>query len=70
MFSGYVSHAPSVAYGRANVLLNGVFLTQLAHTFPDTDASMVWQPFNYRTISRRRTGQGRRPLAPPRRSQG
>jgi hypothetical protein len=47
LFSGYVSHNPSVAYGRANVLLNGVFFAQLAHTIPDTNANMQWQPFTY-----------------------
>lgn len=48
VFSGYVSHNPSVPYGRANVFLNGVFFTQLTHEIPDTNPDMKWQPFAYR----------------------
>jgi hypothetical protein len=48
LFSGYVSHNPSVPYGRANVFLNGVFFTQLAHAIPNRNPEMQWQPFSYR----------------------
>jgi len=48
LFSGYVSHNPSVYFGRADVFLNGVFLTQLRHAVPNRSADMQWLPFTYR----------------------
>ena len=48
LFTGYVSHNPSVPYGRANVFLNGVFFTRLTHGIPDSNPHMQWQRFTYR----------------------
>jgi hypothetical protein len=48
LFSGYVSHNPSVTYGRANVLVNGALLAQLSHQIPNSSTNMQWQPFAYR----------------------
>jgi Protein of unknown function (DUF642)/Fibronectin type III domain len=48
LFSGYLSHNPGVAFGRADILLSGAAFVQLAHNLRNTNAEMKWQFFSYR----------------------
>jgi hypothetical protein len=46
-FSGWVAHNPEIAYGRAEVRLNGHLFVYLQHDAPATKQNMQWSPFTY-----------------------
>jgi hypothetical protein len=46
-FSGWLSHNPGLPWARANVFLNGRFLTQLWHDRRNSVTSMSWTQFNH-----------------------
>src|SRR5205823_5465791 len=52
IFSGWISHNPSIAEGRADVYLNDQHFVQLFHSNAlygeTTNSNMRWQPFSYR----------------------
>jgi streptogramin lyase len=47
LFSGWVSHNSGIREGRADVSLNGIFLTELFHNIPGSDGAMHWAPFAF-----------------------
>jgi hypothetical protein len=48
LFTGYVSHHPSLPLGRAEVLLNGAPFVALTHALPTEHTNMKWVAFAYR----------------------
>src|SRR5204863_1301117 len=48
LFSGYISHNPSIGLGRADVYLNGTFFVQLTHMAHSSGSNPQWNFFGHR----------------------
>jgi hypothetical protein len=48
LFSGYITHNPSISLGRVDVFLSGTFFVQLAHTAHSSGSDPQWNFFGYR----------------------